>query len=118
MAEAILDEANRAETFKDFLKKEEPFEAVVVGVDYTGIEAKFRFDWWKYVGLAAGVVLVEAKPVLETEAPWKKKLLSVLIIWIWLIDWFVAEATLVWAKTDLALIKSGTGDDGWNGDLY
>ena len=44
MAEAILDEANRAETFKDFLKKEEPFEAVVVGVDYTGIEAKFRFD--------------------------------------------------------------------------
>jgi len=40
VAEAILDEANRAETFKDFLKKEE----VVVGVDCTGLEAEFRFD--------------------------------------------------------------------------
>ncbi len=100
MAEAILDEANRAETFKDFLKKEE----VVVGVDCTGLEAEFRFDCWKYVELAAGAVLVEAKPVLKTEAPWKKKLVSVLIIWIWLIDWWVelvAEATLVnLAKTD------------------
>ena len=44
MAEAILDEANRAETFKDFLKKEEPFEAVVVGVDCTGLESKLGFS--------------------------------------------------------------------------